>query len=374
MKKLAIAIALSCMTAGAFAMPTVYGTIDVSVEQASKKAANGKNLSEAHVHSNSSYLGIKGDVELNNRLSAVYQADWVVFADGDNRDFSNRTRFVGLKDKQLGTLKFGQQDTAVKPMSIPVDVFNGRAGGKLDVESIMLGETRLSNAIVYETPKITVGNGGLVITGVATTGEGRPKTSMANGSNYVASRGISGSFSTSAVYNSDAFLVGVGYDKNIPSLFAPKKAVNSEYVYGVADTVRVIGRAKVADNLVLKGLYQHSKAGSKTAANTNANSQGVVVQINKSTLNKAEGWLVGAEYTVPQTPVTVKASYSENVTDYKNDVAGVDDLKAQQIAAGVDYSFNKQVKAYGQVGQVQYKEGTKKDKVTLGGVGLEYKF
>lgn len=370
MKKLAIAIALSCMTAGAFAMPTLYGTLDVSVDQSSEKLNNSKSLSETHVHSNSSFIGIKGDVELNNRLSAIYQADWVVFADGDNRDFSNRTRFVGLKDKQLGTIKVGQQDTAVKTLSGAVDVFNARAGGKLDVESIMLGETRLSNAIVYETPKITMGNGGLVVTGVLTTGEGTHKTTNSkDGTNYVASRGISGSFSTSAVYSNDNFLVGVGYDKNIPSLFAPKKAVGStDNVYGVADTVRVVGRAKVVDNLVLKGLYQHSKAGSKTAVNTNQST--ATTQISKATLNKAEGWLVGAEYTVPQTPVTVKASYSENVTDYKT----MTDLKAQQIAAGVDYSFNKQVKAYGQVGQVQYKEGAKKDKVTLGGVGMEYKF
>lgn len=369
MKKLAIAIALSCMTAGAFAMPTLYGTIDVSVDQASEKLNNGKNQSKTHVHSNSSFIGIKGDVELNNRLSAVYQADWVVFADGDDRDFSNRTRFVGLKDKQLGTIKVGQQDTAVKTLSGAVDVFNGRAGSKFDVESIMLGETRLSNAIVYETPKITIGNGGLVVTGVATTGEGRSRNTMNSGSHYVSSRGISGSFSTSAVYSNDTFLIGVGYDKAIPSWFAPKRAVGrGNGILGVADTVRVTGRAKVADNLVLKGLYQHSKAVDQ--AITVGGVTAVSTAINKSTLNKAQGWLVGAEYTIPQTPVTVKGSYSENITDFKSS----DDLKAQQIAAGVDYSFNKQVKAYGQVGQVQYKEGAKKDKVTLGGVGMEYKF
>lgn len=371
MKKLAIAIALSCMTAGAFAMPTLYGTIDVSVDQASEKLNNGKNQSKTHVHSNSSFIGIKGDVELNNRLSAIYQADWVVFADGDDRDFSNRTRFVGLKDKQLGTIKVGQQDTAVKTLSGAVDVFNGRAGSKFDVESIMLGETRLSNAIVYETPKITMGNGGLVITGVATTGEGRSRNTNNAGSNYVSSRGISGSFSTSAVYSNDNFLVGVGYDKAIPSLFAPKRAVGSNGTLAVADTVRVVGRAKV-DNLVLKGLYQRSEAVDKAITTTVNNTTVTAVSnvINSSTLNKAQGWLVGAEYTVPQTPVTVKGSYSENVTDYKTTA----DLKAQQLAAGVDYSFNKQVKAYGQVGQVKYKQGSTKEKATLGGVGLEYKF
>lgn len=369
MKKLAIAIALSCMTAGAFAMPTLYGTIDVSVDQASEKLNNGKNQSKTHVHSNSSFIGIKGDVELNNRLSAVYQADWVVFADGDDRDFSNRTRFVGLKDKQLGTIKVGQQDTAIKTLSSAVDVFNGRAGSKFDVESIMLGETRLSNAIVYETPKITIGNGGLVVTGVATTGEGRSRNTNNAGSNYVSSRGISGSFSTSAVYSNDNFLVGVGYDKAIPSLFAPKRAVNGgNGTLAVADTVRVVGRAKVVDNLVLKGLYQHSKAVDQ--AITVGGVTAVSTAINKSTLNKAQGWLVGAEYTIPQTPVTVKGSYSENITDFKSS----DDLKAQQIATGVDYSFNKQVKAYGQVGQVKYKQGSTKEKATLGGVGLEYKF
>lgn len=370
MKKLAIAIALSCMTAGAFAMPTLYGTLDVSVDQASEKLDNGKNLSKTHIHSNSSFIGIKGDVELNNRLSAIYQADWVVFADGDDRDFSNRTRFVGLKDKQLGTIKVGQQDTAVKTLSGAVDVFNGRAGSKFDVESIMLGETRLSNTIVYETPKITVGNGGLVITGVATTGEGRSRNTNNAGSNYVSSRGISGSFSTSAVYSNDNFLVGVGYDKAIPSLFAPKRAVagpNPNGTLAVADTVRVVGRAKV-DNLVLKGLYQRSEAVDKAITVNGVTAVSNI--INSSTLNKAQGWLVGAEYTVPQTPVTVKGSYSENLTDMKSG----NDLKAQQIALGVDYSFNKQVKAYGQVGQVQYKEGSDKDKATIGGVGVEYKF
>lgn len=361
MKKLAIAIALSCMTAGAFAMPTLYGTLDVSVDQSSEKLDGGKNVSKTNVHSNGSFIGIKGDVELNNRLSAIYQADWVVNADGDNNDFSNRNRFVGLKDKQLGTIKVGQHDTPVKLLSSAVDVFNSRAGSKFDVESIMLGETRLSNAIIYETPKIALGNGGLVVTGLFATGEGRDTI---RGNNFVASRGVGDSFSTSAVYSNDNFLVGVGYDKSIPSLFAPQRAINGgNGILGVADTLRVVSRAKV-NNLVLKGLYQRSEAVDKIMAS------GTLSTINKATLNKAQGWLVGAEYTIPQTPVTVKGSYSENLTDMKSG----NDLKAQQIALGVDYSFNKQVKAYGQVGQVQYKEGSDKDKATIGGVGVEYKF
>lgn len=367
--KLAIAVVFSCLTIGTYAMPTVYGALDVSIDQASEKRNDEKSVDKTYVNSNSSFIGLKGNLDLNDRLSAIYQIDWTLYADGDNTDFANRTRYVGLKDQYLGTIKIGQQDTAVKTLSGAVDVFNSRSSGKLDVESIMLGENRLSNAVIYETPKTRVGNGDLVFTGVFATGEGNKRTTNQRGTNYVSTRGFSDSLSGSAVYSNANFLVGIGYDRAIPSQFASKKAVNGTpaSILATANTVRVVGRAKV-QNLVLKGLYQHSKAVDKKLVN--ASNAEYLPSINKSTLNKAQGWLVGAEYTIPSTLVTVKASYSENLTDFR----ATNDFKAQQIAAGVDYSFNKQVKAYGQVGQVQYKQGTSKEKARLGGVGMEYKF
>jgi predicted porin len=50
------------------------------------------------------------------------------------------------------------------------------------------------------------------------------------------------------------------------------------------------------------------------------------------------------------------------------------DLDAEQIFAGADYAFNKQVKAYGYAGYLTLERGNAETKQPVAGTGLEFKF
>jgi len=95
-------------------------------------------------------------------------------------------------------------------------------------------------------------------------------------------------------------------------------------------------------------------------------------EVGSANIDDAQGWLVGAEYNIPQSKNwTVKAQYSQNDTSFKDNSA---DFKAKQVIAGADYAFSKQVKTYGYAGYLTLEQADKKDKQPVGGIGLEFKF
>lgn len=371
MKKLAIAIALSMMAMGASAMPTVYGGIDLSVDYLPDNDVSGGDSTK--LNSNSSFVGIKGEESLTKNVSAVYQADWTFYADGEQADFNNRTRFLGLKDKRFGTVKFGQLDTPLKNLSGAVDVFNSRLAGAADVDGIMFGDNRLSNSIVYESPKINIGTAGtLNINGLIATGESSNQNIRTVSGGYkVAGQNFGDAWSASAVYNhnNDLFLVGVGVDQAIPSRVARQSFYdwsNSGTLVAM-DTVRVTGRLKLKDQgLTLKALAQSGEVSSKSGSNP-----------SNSDIDKSTGFLIGAEYSLPSYPnVLIKTQYSQNETSYTT--ATKSDYTAKQYMLGLDYSFSKNVIGYAQAGYVdltniQGTAGNDGDQVVTG-VGMLYKF
>lgn len=373
MKKLAIAIALSMMAMGASAMPTVYGGIDLSVDYLPDNDVSSGDSTK--LNSNSSFVGIKGEESLTKNVSAVYQADWTFYADGEQADFNNRTRFIGLKDKRFGTLKFGQIDTPLKNLSSAVDVFNSRIAGAADVDGILFGDNRLSNSLVYESPKINIGTvGTLNINGLVATGENNGTISSVSGGYKVAGRNFGDAWSASAVYNhkNDLFLVGVGVDQAIPSCVARQSFYNwgscsNTGTLAAMDTVRVTGRLNLKEQgLTLKALAQSGEISSKLGSNPNG-----------SDIDKSTGFLIGAEYSLPSYPnVLIKTQYSQNETSYTT--ATKSDYTAKQYMLGLDYSFSKNVIGYAQAGYVdltniQGTAGNDGDQVVTG-VGMLYKF
>lgn len=370
--KIAAAIALSLLAGSTFAAPTFYGEIDASVDylpEDNKSGTPDKDVVE--VSSNSSYLGVKGDEKLNDRLSAVYLAEWAFNADGEGSDWSARNRYVGLKDAKLGTVKVGAHDTPLKQLSSVVDSFNNYVNNKADITGIMTGETRLANVVVYESPALTLPTGAIKLNALLATGEDSG-IAKGNGASKSAGRGLGDTWSASLVYDSPVFVAGVAYDKAVPTTFAGRGIANAsapEVTSGVAgtafaaaNTLRAIGRLNVLDNsLALKALYQTSEV---EAANGN--------EAAAANIDDSQGWLVGAEYNIPSAKAwTIKAQYSANTTSFKDNS---DDYDADQIIAGVDYAFSKQVKLYGYGGYLTLEQGNNETKQPVVGTGLEFKF
>jgi len=369
--KIAAAIALSVLAGSTFAAPTFYGEIDASIDYLPEDNANTSDKDVVEVSSNSSFLGLKGEEKLNDRLSAVYAIEWGLSADGDSTDWTTRNRFVGLKDAQFGTLKVGAHDTPLKQLSSPVDSFNNYVANKADITGIMTGETRVSNVVVYESPAIALPTGAIKVNALLASGEDSG-VAKGNGASKTAGRGLGDAWSASVVYDSPVVVAGIAYDKAIPGNFAGRGILNAATpevtataagsAFAAANTVRAIGRVNLLDNaLALKALYQTSEVEDA------AGNEPLAADIDDS-----QGWLVGAEYNLPTAKAwTLKAQYSQNTTSFKS---AKSDFDAQQIFAGLDYAFNKQVKAYGYAGYLTLEQGDLESKQPVIGTGLEYKF
>lgn len=372
--KLATAIALSLLAGTTFAAPTFYGEIDVTADYLPEDNV-GKNRDVVELNSNNSFIGIKGDEKLTDRLSALYQAELTFYTDdgqgGEGNDtFVPRNIFVGLKDEKLGALKVGKIDTPVKQLSAVVDTFNNYIDNKADVAGIFTGENRIDNVVVYEAPALAVGEGKLKATALLATGEASG-VSKSNGGSKVAGRGLGDAWSASVVYDSKPVVLGLGYDKAIPSNFAGRGFVNASApevtggvagsAFAAANTIRAIGRVNLDGGLSIRALYQTSEvegvAGNDAAA---------------ASIDDAQGWLIGAEYNLPNAKNwTVKGQYSQNTTEFTTAKA---DYEAQQIIVGADYAFSKQVKAYGYAGYLTLEQGSLETKQPVVGTGVEYKF
>ncbi|MCR4531490.1 MAG: porin [Proteobacteria bacterium] len=366
--KIALATMLSIATASTFAAPKFYGEIDASLDYLPEINANSANHDVWKVNSNSSYLGIKGEEKLSEHLSAVYLAEWAFYADGDKTDWSQRNRFIGLKDERFGTIKLGKHNTPLKELSSPVDSFNNYISNKADITGIMPGENRVNNVVVYDSPEFNLNGGNLEATVLLASGESQGIKDDGHGGVNVAGRGLGDAWSAALSYTHPLFLIGLGYDKAIPSDFLGDGLLNSkdretqvDEVFAAANTVRLIGRLKPIQGLTLKALFQNSKVADKQG-----NDQGAV------NIDNSQGLLIGAEYKLPQhAKWTVKAQYSQNSTSFKNNDA---DYDAKQLMVGTDYAFNKQVKLYGYAGYSTFEQANAKDKQPVVGSGLEFKF
>lgn len=371
MQKLATAIVLSLSAMGVYAAPTLTGGLDLSIDYLPQDNSAGADSDVTRINSNSSWIGVKGEEKLNDRTSVLYVADWGITIDrkaSNDQTFTNRNIYVGIKDKQLGTLRVGNQDSPLKSLSSVVDSFNNRIENKLDINGIMTGESRVANSLYYQTPDLAVGQGKLKVALLTATGEASG-VERASGAVKVAGRGLGDAVSGAVTYTHPKFVVGAGYDKAIPTTFASKGVLNAaspevttSSAFAAANTARVVARVNATDDLAIKGLYQVSEVDEKSGNATAAQN-----------IDDAQGWLVGVEYNVPQhKALTVKGQYSHNITSYKT--AGTADFEAQQYAIGLDYSLNKQVKAYTHAAYLTLEQGSAKDTQTAVGVGMEYKF
>lgn len=125
---------------------TVYGKINVSAQSSDDGAGRFSELK-----SNASRFGVKGDYQLEDDLTLIYQLEWEVDLtdEANEKNIKGRDQFIGLTGS-FGTIKAGRNDTALKLSQGKMDLFNDY---EADIKTLWKGENRMNNSLVYITPK-----------------------------------------------------------------------------------------------------------------------------------------------------------------------------------------------------------------------------
>lgn len=374
MKKLLLAAAVAAMgVSAAQAAPTLYGKLNVSIDQADNYDFKGNDISE--VNSNASRIGVKGEEKLTEKLSAVYQAEWGFATDGSGSDseWSARNRFLGLKWAGIGTLKAGQYDSYFKTAAGSAqDIFNDHT--RLDMTKVLHGEERLKNVIGFETDKNLLG--GVQFNIMAIQGEDNTPATTSGTYTTETNDGFGDAVSASLSYeNKDLGLaLALAGNMGVQGDFNALDISNAE-----SDAYRVTGsynfKAAGLSGLTLGALWQQAELSDAPA--NKALTEGTAPNITTVTNNvdsieeKAMG--ITAAYKFANTPWTVNAEYitAETTADLMKD------RTIDQYGLGVDYQFNKQARMYGVVASQERDWKTKAgedDTMTVFGLGMEYNF
>ena len=279
-KLIAISVVAALVPTAAAAEVTVYGRIHASVDSVSGIAAEKNNLS---VNNNSSRFGVKGGQSLDGGLTAMYQIEALVAANGDNgRGTGTATSaFNGILDTYVGvTGGFGTFLTGRLPAAnqyvYDSNMFADQLGdagnfigGSLD------GIGRTNSTLRYVSPNLSGMN--LTLTyipaksTISSTGFSAAGNSTGVKVNY-AGNGITASLTT--------FNVNVGTGFNVKPLSISGKydfgqgSLTAQYISSAneagADTKRTIinigCKLKVGDNDAIKA--QVTRASDETVVGT----------------------------------------------------------------------------------------------------------
>lgn len=364
MKKLLLASAVAALSiTAAQAAPTVYGKAFLTLDiQDGDKNSPAKD-SRSQLNSTGSRIGFKGSEALTASTDLVYQLEYrldidddVAKTSGDKVNFEARDTYIGLSNKQYGTLVAGRLSAIDDYINYAKVVQGGVVGGD-DVLASVSGP-RVDNAFAYFSPSYY---NSVQFMGMYALDEDKdPKD------NYDTLGG-------------DAFGVGVKYEpENAPvkvgltyikasqagytlnsageivdSTGAIVNNVNGKPVKGKnLQTVRLSGAYAVNPALTVAGQYQFTDYNSK---------------------KDEHAFTVSGKYKVAQTSWT---AYGQ--VDVVDNLAGIKDAEKQRIALGGQYAFNKNTTGhvYGAfMKDEQVVSNVKTDYDSYGvGAGLEYKF
>ncbi len=156
---LSVAAALTTpLTAGAVEIAgeklELYGKIHVSIDSSDMDDPNTNNDGMS-ISSNSSRIGFKGKLPLENGMSVIWQAEQEIrWDDGSTGNFANRNSYLGLASG-AHSLRVGIYDSPFKDLAAKWDIFGDSVGERRAVlgasyEDANKLNTRPDNSILYQ--------------------------------------------------------------------------------------------------------------------------------------------------------------------------------------------------------------------------------
>ena len=152
----------------AYAGAEVYGDARISVDVSDNGGSSGNEKTKGSVGSNASRIGFRGDEDLGDGMSAIWQFEQGVDFDSGTWMGDQRPSFVGLSGG-FGTIMAGRFDTPYMSATDKYDIF---IDTKADYNAIMgatplmkpstpsttdnraLFDQRVSNTLYYSTPDL----------------------------------------------------------------------------------------------------------------------------------------------------------------------------------------------------------------------------
>ena len=341
MKKLVLATAVAALSVtAAQAAPTVYGkaflTLDLQDGDTDVTVVNhttgvSTTTSEdwddtrSQLNSNSSRIGIRGSEALTANTDVVYQLEYGVDVDANTDQFYSRDTYLGLSNKQYGTLLAGR----LKAIDGRVDYANVTEGGVMGGDNVLASfdAKRANNTFAYIAPTYN----DVTVSAMYVMDENNSTDTLKR----------------------DAFGLAAQYEPN-----APYRAGVSYIQAGDAlKAVRLSGAYDLSPTYTIGALYQNT---------------------DKDTDDNENAFTLSVSHKVAQTPWT---TYGQ--VDLVDNVEGYADDEKQRVVLGGKYAFNRATTGhiYGAYLNEEYSEdiaaNTTKTTETSGfgiGAGLEYKF
>ncbi|MFY9327320.1 MAG: porin [Georgfuchsia sp.] len=314
MKLIALAIAgLASTAALAESNVTIYGIMDASIDltdTGDSATTSGQQVTK--ISSNQSRIGYKGSEDLGDGLSAIFQIETAINADGGTTSSLNsRNTFVGLTDKTWGRFIMGQHDSPYKTNRI--DYFGDHLGDHRNLMGLGTAsfDSRPSNTIRYDSPDMA---GLKIALEWAAAAEGAT-TSGASKAAFFAGSGIytiTDEWDVRAAYQRHKYSTATG------STFLAASGITD----GQAQRAWKLG-TKYKSGPFSVGFEYEDISDDFAAAAT----------------KEHKAWTLGGSYKVGNNDF--KLAYT-----VRDDIKGVADSGAKQIAVGVDHIMSKRTKLY----------------------------
>ncbi|HUW29473.1 MAG TPA: porin [Sulfuriferula sp.] len=325
-----------------------YGATSAAVPPVGGILANvSSSERRARVSSNNSFLGFKGSEDLGNGLSAIWQYEQSIAIDQQNINDSSafgaigggnqsrRTTFVGLADKQWGTVQLGIIDTPFKTSTGPLDPFGQHT--LADYRSIMgmiggtnLASIRAQNAVQYISPNMS----GFTVKALYSASN-EMGNDTGNAAGVVTSVTNPHFYSISGAYADGPLYAALAYEENkgVPNTAAVSDFTLKNWRAGVG--------YKFGDLKIGLG-YERIKGDGNTTGAT------AVHDLSRG------AWYLPVSYQMGSN--TLKLAYTKAGSSNQKNVAGADlsgSDGAKQWSLGVDHAMSKRTSVYALYTQVR---------------------
>ncbi len=168
MKKLLLATAIAALSVSAAnAAPTVYGKAFLSADyvngefDSNVNDAFDRDEDTVEINSYSSRIGLKGSEAMTANTDVVYQLEYGVRVDGEDRTFKSRDTYLGVVNKDFGEIRAGRNQSTldyINNVIVNEGYWDNLGSNNLNSNQQLAGlnmsdSGRINNSIIWKAPK-----------------------------------------------------------------------------------------------------------------------------------------------------------------------------------------------------------------------------